>query len=73
MTERLLSDTIVEHYLCRQGFYTGEEPEYYIYINGSQGGNGYRLVTIYENYVTITDIMQTGAEEHIEVFRIIHR
>lgn len=73
MTERLLSDTIVEHYLCRQGFYTGEEPEYYIYINGSQGGNGYRLVTIYENYVTITDIMQTGAEEHPEVFRIIHR
>lgn len=67
----LLETTTVEHYINAATLYIDEHAVCHVFVDAPSVLNGYRLVTFYDNYVTISDAEHVAAEDHIEVYRII--
>lgn len=67
----LLENTTVEHYINAATFYIDEEAVCHVFVDAPSALNGYRLVTFYDNYVTISDAEHSVDKEYIEAYRII--
>ena len=67
----LFENTVVERYVNAQTLSIDEQVLCHVYVDAPSVLNGYKLVTFYDNYVTISDAEHFADREHTETYRII--